>query len=182
MVILTLYSVVMLPIPAFFDPSIAGDISVMTMDYIIDVIFVTDLILTFFTAYTDDWGKIICDRKVFIASFHLQADEALLQKIRDRYLFSIEFALDLLSNVPVEIIGPAFGINRGSRKLALLRCGFVMCLSKPGAEPVSFSCSQSVSCGACAPPADQRAAAVVLRLSLRTGSAPSSGAFPPSRM
>lgn len=44
------------------------------------------------------------------------------QRIRDRYLFSTEFVLDVISNVPVEVIGPAFGITRGTRKLALLRC------------------------------------------------------------
>jgi hypothetical protein len=43
------------------------------------------------------------------------------QRIRDRYLFSTEFVLDVISNVPVEVIGPAFGITRGTRKLALLR-------------------------------------------------------------
>jgi hypothetical protein len=65
MVILTVYNVFMLPIPAFFDPSIAAYPAVIGIDYLVDVFFIFDLILTFYTAFENEWGKVVKDRRVY---------------------------------------------------------------------------------------------------------------------
>jgi hypothetical protein len=104
MVILTVYNVFMLPILAFFDSSVAALPTVLAFDYLVDAFFLSDLILTFYTAFENEWGKLVKDRRV----------------IAIRYLRGI-FILDLLGALPWELLVMAWGYRVGDLAWALVR-------------------------------------------------------------
>jgi CRP-like cAMP-binding protein len=99
------YTIFQVPMAAFYRPQLTAVVGLVVWDYIVDFIYLSDLILHFNSAFIDEWGAKITDRKL----------------IRRRYM-TTGIALDLISLIPLELIfGLSTGIGLGSRGFACLR-------------------------------------------------------------
>jgi CRP-like cAMP-binding protein len=101
--LLTTYNTFMLPIPAFFQPSLSTS-GLVVLDYMIDLVFLCDILLHFNTAYTDEWGILITNKSTIVR----------------RYL-KTNFLLDIISISPFEVFGLAGGLKWGGREIACMR-------------------------------------------------------------
>ena len=95
-VFLVLYNSISIPYTAGFnvEPSLGQTV----FDYMVDVLFAVDIALNFYTAFYDDYGRLVAEKS----------------KIRSNYM-STWFVVDLVASMPVEIIAIAIaGISSGS--------------------------------------------------------------------
>ena len=93
-IVLSIYQAISIPIDIAFQPDIFNSPSFKTLDSLIDLIFMTDIVFRFRTTYIDP----VSGEEVM--------DSMLISK---RYLFSTNFIIDVLSTVPIaDLTGGSF--------------------------------------------------------------------------
>ncbi|ESO12955.1 hypothetical protein HELRODRAFT_62501 [Helobdella robusta] len=98
--ILTFYTSVMVPYNAAFRSKTIGDIPLLVVDSVVDVIFFLDIVLNFHTTFVGPAGEIVSDPKI----------------IRMNYLKSW-FVVDLLSCLPYDVFNAFQHVNESISSL-----------------------------------------------------------------
>ena len=100
---LVMVNCIWLPFPAFYDPTVSSD-ALNSFSTFMDVVFIVDMIMNFFTGFVDNWGTFVYDKKI----------------IRARYLRG-NFVWDFLAVLPLEVVGQAFGYTIFTHVFHILR-------------------------------------------------------------
>ena len=96
MVFLVLYNSISIPYTAGFN--LEASVGQTVFDYMVDVFFAVDIVLNFYTAFYNDYGRLVADRS----------------SIKSNYM-STWFVVDLVASMPVELIAIFIaGMNSGS--------------------------------------------------------------------
>lgn len=86
-ILLSLYQAVMIPLDYFLAPDLFKGPTIVTIDSMVDLFFVVDIIITFRTTYIDPIsGEEVMDAKM----------------IAKKYTSSFQFIIDLISTIPLE--------------------------------------------------------------------------------
>lgn len=102
--LVTFWNCLYVPVAAFFDPSVGSILAMQVFNAMVDLIFITDLVLNFYTAYINPWGQVIWSPLL----------------IRNRYLRG-QFTFDLLACIPLEFLATAGGHGAGTQINTLFR-------------------------------------------------------------
>ena len=93
-ILLSLYQAVMIPLDYFLTPDLFKGPVIVTVDSMVDLFFVVDIIITFRTTYIDPIsGEEVMDAKM----------------IAKKYISSFQFLIDLISTIPLEQLHSSLG-------------------------------------------------------------------------
>jgi len=109
----TLFNVVFIPINAFFSQDLGGLPIIIAINAIIDVAFIIDFVLNFFTGYLDEWGELTTDKKL----------------IWTRYMRT-SLLIDLLACIPFDSFALLAGYTSSDFLVAMLRISKVLRFNK----------------------------------------------------
>lgn len=86
MIVLAIWNCCFIPFDIAFDPLIADNAGMIVLDYLIDILFVIDIVINFRTTYINSKGEEVYDPK----------------EIRNKYMLGGRFWIDILSVIPFE--------------------------------------------------------------------------------